>query len=286
MSFASLQDAAPSIPPESILPVSFFERVSDWAVSYAPMLVGATITLVVGVWLAKVARRWARALLVRAHLDDTLARFLSSLGYFALLTLVAIAALGKLGVETTSFIAVIGAAGLAVGLALQGSLGNLAAGVMIMLFRPFRVGDGIVAGGHEGVVDEIQVFATVINTADNKRVIVPNSAIVGGSITNLSANETRRIEVVLTLAGSNDVARTRNALVAAAKSHPKVLADPAPAVGVASIDAGALKLAVHAWCATSDVAGVTSDLNEVLKGAIDRERIAFPVPTTQVRQVA
>lgn len=286
MALAVLQGPSPLVPADSILPATFLERASDWAVSYAPMLVGAVITLVLGVWIAKLARRWSRSLLVRAHLDDTLARFLSSLGYFALLTLVAIAALGKLGVETTSFIAVIGAAGLAVGLALQGSLGNLAAGVMIMVFRPFRVGDGIVAGGHEGVVDEIQVFATVIHTADNKRVIVPNSAIVGGSITNLTANDTRRIELVLTLAGSNDVARTKQILAAAARSHPKVQSDPAPAVGIASIDGGALKLVLHAWCATSDVAGVTSDLNESLKAAIDREEIAFPVATTQVRQVA
>ena len=261
------------------------EKLGDWASEYAPHVLAAIVTFVIGMWVAKLLARSGRTVLVRAHVEDTLAKFLTNLGYFALLALVIIAALGKLGVETTSFVAIIGAAGLAVGFALQGSLGNLAAGVMIMLFRPFKSGDVIVAAGHEGIVEEIQVFATVLTTPDNKRIIVPNNAIMAGAITNLTGNETRRIEIVLGIAGSNDIAEVKASLARVLAANERVLRVPAPEVALASIENGAPKVVARAWCKTADTWTVQCELNEAVKVWMESERIAMPVPLQLVRQV-
>jgi small conductance mechanosensitive channel len=270
-------------------PITAFDKgiakLGDWASEYAPHVVAAIVTFVIGMWVAKLLARSSRSLLVRAHVEDSLAKFLTNLGYFALLALVVIAALGKLGVETTSFVAIIGAAGLAVGFALQGSLGNLAAGVMIMLFRPFKSGDVILAAGYEGVVEEIQVFATVLTTPDNKRIIVPNNTIMAGAITNLTGNETRRVEIVLGIAGSNDIAEVKASLARVLALNQSVLATPAPEVALASIDNGAPKVVARAWCRTTDVWKVQCELNEAVKEWMETERIAMPVPLQLVRQV-
>lgn len=261
-------------------------KLNEWAIEYAPHVLAAIVTFVIGMWVAKLIARSGRTVLMRAHVEETLAKFLANLGYFALLTLVVIAALGKLGVETTSFVAIIGAAGLAVGFALQGSLGNLAAGVMIMFFRPFKDGDVIVAAGHEGVVEEIQVFATVLTTPDNKRIILPNNAIMAGPITNLTGNETRRVEIVLGIAGSNDIAAVKASLVKVLAANERVLKSPAPEVALASIDNGAPRIVARAWCRTTETWKVQCELNEAVKVWLEREKVAMPVPLQLVRQVS
>jgi small conductance mechanosensitive channel len=196
-------EAAPLVDVSALL-----QRVVDWAVGFAPSLVGAVLTLVVGVWVAKLVSRGMRRLLVRAKVDESLSQFLSGLAYYGLLALVLIAVAGKLGVETTSFVALLGAVGLAVGFALQGSLAT-ASGVLILLFRPFRIGDLIEAGGQSGVVQEIGVFATVLATVDNRKVIVPNSAITGGSIVNATAHPTRRVDLTFRSQSTRTSARRR-----------------------------------------------------------------------------
>lgn len=264
---------------------SVLEWLRNWvelrAGAFIEGLAFAALTLIVGVWIAKLVTSALRRLLVRGRVDQTLSKFLSNLAYYALITLVVLAALERVGVQTASFIAILGAAGLAIGFALQGSLSNLASGVMIMLFRPFRVGDLILAGGQEGVVEEIQVFATVLNTLDNKRVILPNSAVMGGSITNYTGNSTRRVDMTFAVAGGEDAARVKRVILEVLTAIPQVLKHPAPEVEVLEA-AAALKLVVRPWCNAADYWVVWHAAQEGLKAAFERENIAGPVPRTEV----
>jgi small conductance mechanosensitive channel len=253
----------------------------SWANAYKWQFVGAVLTLVIGLWAAKYVIRGVRALLVRGRVDATLANFLASLLYYALATLVVIAALSKLGVETTSFIAVVGAAGLAVGLALQGSLGNLAAGVMIMLFRPFRLGDLVLVGGQEGVVEEIQVFATVLRSLDNKRVIVPNSAVVAGSITNYTGNATRRVDLAFNTGAGENVARIRRIIGAAVASVPQVLQDPEVQIEYLQNVPGGLQFVCRPWCKSEDYWTVHFATMNAVKEAFEREEVSGPLTRSE-----
>ena len=272
--------SAPAAPTQGFGP-----WLADWlrhrSGDFVEGLAFALLTLGIGLWVAKLLVGAARRLLVRAKVDATLAQFLANLAYYVLATLVVLAALERVGVQTASFIAILGAVGLAVGFALQGSLGNLASGVMIMLFRPFRMGDLISAGGQEGVVEEIQVFATVLKTADNKRVILPNSAVMAGSIVNYTGNPTRRVDLAFTVAGSEDVRRVKSILGGAVAAIPQVLKSPAPDVEVLEIGA-ATKLIVRPWCRTEDYWTVHFAVQEAVKAAFLREQIAGPVPRTEV----
>lgn len=260
----------------------------DWMQNHAgdffSRIALALVTLVLGLWIAKVMVNAARRLLVRARVDETLAKFLGNLAFYALATLVVLAALDRVGVQTASFVAVLGAAGLAIGFALQGSLSNLASGVMIMLFRPFRIGDQIQAGGQEGVVEEIQVFATVLRTGDNKKVILPNSAVTGGSIVNFTGNPTRRVDLAFAVAGGEDVQRVKSVIAATLASVPPILKDPPPDIEVLEVGA-ATKVIVRPWCKTGDYWIVYHAVQERVKAAFERERIAGPVPRTEVVSV-
>ena len=282
VALASLaQDPTPPAPGTS----GAWQWLSEWlqhrAGDFAEGLAFALVTLVLGLWVAKLLVGAGRRLLVRARVDATLAKFLANLAYYVLATLVVLAALERVGVQTASFIAILGAAGLAVGFALQGSLGNLASGVMIMLFRPFRVGDLISAGGQEGVVEEIQVFATVLKTLDNKQVILPNSAVTGGSIVNYTGNPTRRVDLAFTVAGGEDTQRVKAILAGALATIPQVLKTPAPDVAVLEIGAS-MKLVVRPWCKTEEYWVVYHAVQEAVKAAFLREQVAAPVPRTEV----
>jgi small conductance mechanosensitive channel len=285
-----VQEAKAAAPTASDAGTSLFDlpalvkRVIDWAVGFAPNLVGAVLTLVVGVWVAKLVTRGLRSLMVRAKADESLSHFLSGLAYYGLLALVLIAVAGKLGVETTSFVALLGAVGLAVGFALQGSLGNLAAGVMILFFRPFHVNDSVEVAGQAGVVKEIGVFATILVTADNRKVIVPNSAITGASIVNSTAYETRRVDLAFPIAGDEDLARARAVLLAAIESEPRVLREPPPEVA-AVVLADGLNLKLMAWVATKDYAALQSELLERAKAALVSEGVRGPVPQREIKMV-
>lgn len=263
------QASAPSGPPDAWTRLA--DRFGDGMVAWAPILLAALLILVVG-WLAArsgstLLRRW----LARAEFDPTLGKFLGNLAYFLFLTLAVIAALGKLGVETTSFVAVLGAAGLAIGLALQGSLGNLASGVMVMVFRPFSVGDGIVVAGHEGKVEEIGVFATVLHTGDGREVRVPNSALTGGAIVNLTRLGRRKVEASIVLDGGEDTQRAKRALQDAAQGCASALVDTPPTVIVAAFDGHGLKLTVSAWADARDAGALADELHCAIKTCLQRE---------------
>lgn len=264
--------------------IDLVQRLLDWLIAFAPQLVGALLTLIVGFWSAKLLSRGAKSLFHRSKLEQTLAQFLSSLVYYALIALVFVAVLGKLGVETASFVAILGAAGLAVGFALQGSLSNLASGVMIMLFRPFRAGDVIQAGGQEGLVEEIQVFATILKTIDNRKVILPNSAVTGGSIVNYTANGTRRVDMTFTVAATEDPARVKAIVAKALATIPLVLKDPAPEIDLVDIGAGN-RLSVRPWCKSGDYGVVLAATQEAVKAAFTRESVKPPVPLQLVQMV-
>ncbi len=256
--------------------------------AYGPSLVAAVLILVVGWIAARIASRVTRRLLTRANVDPTLVAFVTSLTYVGMMAFVVIAAVGKLGVQTASFVAVIAAAGLAIGFALQGSLSNFAAGVMLILFRPFKVGDRVDAGGAAGVIVEVQMFATVFRTGDNRRIIVPNSTITGGSITNYSANDTRRIDMVFGIGYGDDISLAKQIIREILDAEERVLKDPEPQIAVSELADSTVNLFVRPWVKTADYGGVRSDVTERVKLAFDARGVSIPFPQrdVHVHQVA
>jgi len=257
--------------------IDWLTEALEWAKTYGWQLLGAVLTLLVGLWIARLLVRAVRGMLIKGKVDATLAQFLANLAFYALATLVVIAALGKLGVQTNSFVAIIGAAGLAIGFALQGSLGNLAAGVMIMLFRPFKLGDLITAGGQEGVVEEIQVFCTVLKSGDNKRVILPNSAVTGGSIVNSTGNPTRRVDLFFAVNGSESVARIKTILAGVCASVPEILAEPRVEIEYLDGVPGGIRFICRPWCKTEHYWRVHFAVMEGVKLAFEREAVNGPM---------
>ena len=257
---------------------------SLWA-SYGPRAIAVVLTLVLG-WLAvKIVTRVVRGAMTRAKVDVTLVSFLGNVTYLGLMTLVVISTLGKLNVPTTSFVAVIGAAGLAVGFALQGSLGNFASGVLLIIFRPFRAGDYIEAAGIGGVVEDIHVFATKLRTPDNKAVIVPNSAITGGNITNYTAKGTRRVDLVFGIGYGDDIRKAKEILESILKNDARVLKDPEPTVAVLELGESSVNLAVRPWVKTEDYWNVLFDVTERVKLEFDAQGVSIPFPQRDVHLI-
>src|SRR5262249_29600831 len=201
----------------------------------------SVIILIAGYIVAGFARSLIRRLFARRNIDTTIGGFVGNIAHAAIMAFVIVTALGQLGVDTKSFAAIIAAAGLAIGLALQGSLSNFAAGVLILAFRPFKAGDTINAAGIEGKVEELQVFSTTLNTVDNKRIIVPNSALMGGTITNYTANDSRRVDLQLSIGAGQDLKRAHEVVLGAAVADVRVLKSPPPSVAnIKLIDLGVL----------------------------------------------
>lgn len=229
-------------------------------VLYSVNIVGALIILIAGYIFAGFARNLIRRLFARRKIDPTIGGFVGNIANAGIMAFVVVTALDKLGVDTKSFAAIIAAAGLAIGLALQGGLSNFAAGFLIIVFRPFKAGDVINGAGIEGTVEEVQVFSTTLNTADNKKIIVPNSSLMNGTITNYTANETRRVDLPLVVGAGQSLERAHAALLALAASDRRVLKDPAPAVAnVKLVDLGT-QVELRVWCYTSDHSSLSSDL--------------------------
>jgi small conductance mechanosensitive channel len=258
------------------------ERAETILLFYGPSVVAAIVIFIVGRWIAKIITKVVARVATKADVDPILVKFSASLTYAVMLTLVTISALGKLGLNTTSFVAVIGAAGLAIGLAFQGTLGNLASGVMLIFFRPFKAGDFVEAGGSAGTVEEVQVFATVLKTPDNKRIIIPNGSIVGGTITNYSANPTRRVDMVFGIGYGDDIRQAKMLLETIVQEHPLVLADPAPTIAVSELADSSVNFIVRPWAKTSDYWAVHFDITETVKLRFDQERISIPFPQRDV----
>lgn len=263
-----------------------WERVLDWlrnaAIEYGPSAGYALAVLLVGWIAAKIIRGVLRRVMLRAHLDVTLAGFAANLVYFALLAFVIVSALGQIGIQTGSFVAIVGAAGLAIGFALQGSLSNFASGVMLIMFRPFRAGDFVEVGGVAGSVEEVQVFSTILTTPDNKRIILPNSAVMGGTITNYSATGTRRVDMVFGIGYDDDIKKAKNILVRILEEHPAVLKDPAPVVVVGALADSSVNFNVRPWTNTPDYWTVYGDVTEAVKLQFDANDISIPFPQQDV----
>ena len=236
----------------------------------------------VGKMVVSLVVRGLHKVMQRQEVDKTLETFVCNLVRMVLLVVVVIAAIGQIGIETTSFIAIFGAAGLAVGLALQGSLSNFAAGVLIVLFRPYRVGDFIEAAGINGVVEQVQILTTVLKTGDNKQVIVPNGQIMDSIITNYSANDTRRVDMVVGVSYDDDLDKVRDTIKELIAAEDRILDEPACTIAVSALADSSVNFVVRPWVKTPDYWGVMFDLTEAIKKRFDKDGITFPFPQQDV----
>ena len=251
--------------------------------SYAFSLVMALLIFIIGKWAVnKIVALLGKVLRKVKGMDETLIKFLENIVYYALMIVVLLTALGKLGVETTSFLAILGAAGLAIGLALKDSLGNFASGVMIIMFKPFKVGDVVTAAGVTGSVSEVGIFNSVFTTPDNQKIIIPNGAITSGSITNINANDTRRVDLVVGIGYEDDIKKTKDVLNDIISSHEKVLLDKGITVAVSELADSSVNFVVRAWVKTPDYWDVKFALTETIKLRFDAEGISIPFPQQDV----
>lgn len=242
----------------------------------------ALAIFIVGRWIAKWLTGVIRKLMAKSHMDEMLIKFLGNIVYTILLLVVVMAALDHLGIRTTSLLAVFGAAGLAIGLALKDSLANFSSGVMIILFRPFKVGDFIEAGGATGVVEEVRMFATIMRSGDNREIIVPNGQIYGGTIVNYSAKATRRIDLVFGIGYDDDIAKAKQIMEDIMKQDERILEDPAPAVALGELADSSVNFNVRPWVKSEDYWPVRADLLEKIKLAFDANGISIPYPQQDV----
>jgi small conductance mechanosensitive channel len=258
------------------------ELVSTYLIPWGIRIALALAIFVIGRWIAKVLVRLAERMMGKARLDDMLVTFLGNILYTALLLVVVIAALDQLGIQTTSLLAVFGAAGLAIGLALKDSLANFSAGVMLIIFRPFKVGDLIEAAGITGVVEEVRIFNTLFRTGDNREIIVPNSHIYAGPIVNVSARPTRRIDMVFGIGYEDDIKKARQLIEDAFAADERILKDPAPSVTMAELADSSVNFNVRPWVKSEDYWAVRSDLMERIKLSFDENGISIPYPQQDV----
>jgi small conductance mechanosensitive channel len=249
---------------------------------YGLKVIAAIAVLIIGRWIAKVLANFTKKVMNKKEVDPTITSFVVNMTYIALLAFVVLAALGQLGVQTTSFIAVIGAAGLAIGLALQGSLSNFAAGFLMIIFRPFKVGDYIEGAGVAGTVEEIHIFTTQLVTPDNKTIIVPNAKMTGDNITNYSAKGTRRVELVFGIGYGDDIDHARQVIEGVISQDDRVLEDPAPAVVVSELADSSVNFKVRVWTIADDYWGFYFDTTEKVKKQFDAEGISIPFPQRDV----
>jgi small conductance mechanosensitive channel len=250
--------------------------------AYGLKVLAALAILIIGRWVAKWMRRLVERLLQKGKTDPIIIGFVSSIAYVGIMVFVVVAALGQLGIQTTSFIAILGAAGLAIGLALQGSLANFAAGFLMIIFRPFKVGDFIEGAGVAGTVDSIQIFTTTLKTPDNKLIIIPNAKLSGDNITNFSAQETRRVDLTVGASYDADIKHVRQVLEGIIADEARILPDPAPFIGVAELADNSVNFVVRVWTKSADYWGVHFDMTEQVKLRFDQEGIGIPYPQRDI----
>lgn len=258
------------------------ERVLAYLTEYGLRVIAAILILMVGLWLAKRVNKMVVKGLEKKGTDATLIGFLSSMLYGALVVFVIIAAIGKLGVQTTSFVALIGAAGLAVGLSLQGSLSNFASGVLLIVFKPFKAGDVITAGGESGSVIEVGILTTELTAPDNTKIIVPNSAIMGGAIKNISAHPTRRIDMTIGVGYGDNLNLAKQIMEELFAADERVLKDPAVTIAVANLGDSSVDFVVRPWVNRADYWGVKFDFLKAVKERFDAEGVSIPFPQRDV----
>jgi len=261
---------------------SIVDQAPQIIVAYGIKILLAIAVYIVGKWLARMLTNLLHKGLTARNVDPTICQFTRNIAYYALITMVIIAALGQLGIQTASFVAIIGAAGLAIGFALQGSLGNFAAGVLLILFRPFKLGDFVDAGGAMGVVKEISIFSTILTTGDNKTVIISNSSVMGGNITNFSAQPERRVDFTVGVGYGADLDKVRTELEAIAKEDERVIQDKGITIGVGELADSSVNFAFRIWTKTENYWAVFFDTNEKIKKRFDAAGIEIPFPQMDV----
>jgi small conductance mechanosensitive channel len=260
----------------------FILMLQTTGIDFAIGLGKAIAIFYVGKLLVRLLLRAVSKVMHKQEVDDTLESFILSLSRIILMLFVIIAAVGALGIQTTSFIAVLGAAGLAIGLALQGSLSNFASGVLIVLFRPYKVGDFVEAAGIAGVVVHVEILTTIFKTGDNKQVIVPNGQVMGSIITNYSANDTRRVDMVIGVSYEDDLDKVRATLEELVAADDRILAEPAHKIAVSELADSSVNFIVRPWVKAEDYWGVMFDMTEAIKKRFDAEGISFPYPQQDV----
>ncbi|MDN5099584.1 mechanosensitive ion channel [Aliarcobacter butzleri] len=266
---------------KSYIPNNIVEVIASHVFSF----IVALLIFFIGKWIVnKIVTILGKVLRKINGIDETLVRFLENIVYYALLTVVIIAALNKLGIATTSFLAILGAAGLAIGLALKDSLGNFASGVMIVIFKPFKVGDSVIAGGVTGTVTEVTIFNTVFLTADNQKIIVPNSSITGGSITNVNANDTRRVDIIVGISYEDNIKHAKEVLANIINENSKVLKDKSVGINVTELADSSVNITINVWVKSSDFASTKAELLEIIKTTFDEVGITIPYPKQEVYQ--
>jgi small conductance mechanosensitive channel len=249
---------------------------------YGLKVIAAIAVFIVGRWIVKRLTILTEKVMNKRQMDPTIVSFVANLIYMALLVFVVLAALGQLGIQTTSFIAVIGAAGLAIGLALQGSLSNFAAGFLMIIFKPFKVGDFIEGAGVAGTVEAIHIFTTQLLTPDNKTIIIPNSSLTAGNITNYSAKGTRRVDLVFGIGYGDDVDHAKKVMSDVLAKEERILKDPAPTIVLVELADSSVNFAVRPWVLAADYWGVYTALTENIKKSFDTEGISIPFPQRDV----
>ena len=249
---------------------------------YGLKVIAALAIFFIGKMIAKTIKSTISKAMIKAKSDPILISFSTNMIYVALLAFIVVAALGQLGIQTTSFIAIVGAAGLAVALALQGSLSNFAAGVLIIIFRPFKQGDFIEGSGVAGIVEAVHIFNTVMRTGDNKTIIIPNGGLMNGNIINYTTKPTRRIDLIYGIGYDDDLKKAKAVLEDILQSDERILKDPAPMVAVHALADSSVNFAVRPWVNSADYWAVTFDLNERVKLRFNEENISIPFPQRDV----
>ncbi len=264
----------------------YYDEAMKLVIGYAPKLVLALLTLIIGLWIIKLLARGVAKMLDRSNVDASLQGFLSSLTSMVLKVLLVISVAGMVGIEMTSFIAILGAAGLAVGMALSGTLQNFAGGVMILVFRPYKVGDFVEMQGFSGVIQEIQIFNTILTTGDNKTIILPNAPIASGSVVNYSTQPRRRVDFTFGIGYQDDIDRAKKVILSTIASDERVLQDPEPFIAVSELADSSVNFVVRVWAKSGDYWGVYFSGLENVKKALDRERISIPYPQQDLHLVS
>lgn len=261
---------------------SGLNALSSLIFAYGPKLIGAIVVLIVGMWVIKFLTRLATKVMDKRNMDASLKPFFRSLINITLKTLLVISVLTMLGIEMTSFIAILGAAGLAIGMAFSGMLSNFAGGVVLLVFRPFKVGDFIEAQGHSGTVQEIQIFNTVLKTPDNKTIIIPNGGLSTNSMTNFSTEARRRVDWVFGIAYGDDYNKAKNVIKSLCDSDTRILKDPEVFIALSELDDSSVNLVVRAWANSSDYWDIFFDMNEKVYKTFEKEGINIPFPQMDV----
>ncbi len=260
-------------------------KLIEWGATFGIKIIAAVAILIIGRMVSKVLQKLIVKVMDKKNVDKTISSFASSMVFSALYIFVILAALSQIGIQTTSFMTIIGAAGLAIGLALQGSLSNFAAGFLIILFRPFKLGDYVEAGGVSGSISKISIFTTDINTVDNKKIIVPNAQIMNGTITNYTAEKTRRVDLTFGVGYEADISKVKDILNKIIKEHKLILKDPEPFVRLGNLGDSSIDFTVRVWSKTEDYWTVHFDLIESAKEEFDKANISIPYPQMDVHMI-